>query len=163
MRNALVFEDTDDVYQGVNLAELAEQLPGELLDPADKSGELVENFMLGAMYVDHGPAYFARKNNKAVVLRGDRPDMQMAALETSTRCLILSGNTSPVPTVLHRAEDKKVPIIQVKGDVAATAQGIEEALARTRFNQEKKLPRLTETMQRHFNYQAMYQGLGLAS
>ena len=153
----------DRVLFTLTVGELAEHLQGELLSSADKSTELVENFMLGAMYVDHGPEYFARKNNKAVVLRGDRPDMQMAALETSTRCLILSGNTSPIPTVRHRAEDKKVPIILVKGDVTATAQGLEDALDKTRFNQEKKLPRLTETMQRHFNYQAVYQGLRLAS
>ena len=146
----------------LTVGELAEHLQGEILSTADKSDELVENLMVGAMYVDHGAEYFARKNNKAVVVKGDRPDMQMAALETSTRCLVLSGNTPPIHTVQHRAEDKKVPIIVVKDDIKTTVQGIEEALSKTRFNQEKKLPRLTEAMKQYFNYQALYQELNLA-
>ena len=39
---------------------------------------------------------------------------------------------------------------------------IEDVLGKVRFNQEKKLPRLTEIMEQHFDFQAVYQGLGLA-
>jgi len=146
----------------LTIGEMAEHIQGEMLNCTEKSAELVENFMLGAMVVDPGPEYFSRKANKAVVVRGDRPDMQLAALETSTRCLVLSGNTSPISDVLHRAEDKKIPIILAKGDTTATVMSIEDALGETRFNQEKKLPRLTEIMEQHFNFPALYRGLGLA-
>jgi len=144
----------------LTVGELAEHLQGEILNCVEKSVELVENFMLGAMSVDPGPEYFERKTNKAVVVKGERPDMQLAALETSTRCLVLSGNTPPIPTVLYRAEDKKIPIILARGDTITTVVSIEDALGKTRFNQEKKLPRLTEIMEQHFNFQAVYKGLG---
>ena len=124
--------------------------------------ELVENFMLGAMYVGYGPEYFGRKQNKAVVLRSERPDMQLAALETSTRCLVLCGDAEPTAVVRRRAEEKNVPIILVNGDVTSAAASIEEALGRVRFHQKNKLPRLVEIMGRHFDFQAVYQGLGLA-
>ncbi len=145
----------------LTIGELAEHIQGEILNSAEKSGELVENFMLGAMCIDPGPEYFGRKTNKAVVVRGERPDMQLAALETSTRCLVLTGNTAPIPTVRYRAEDETIPIILAKGDIIATVMSIEQALGKTRFNQEKKLPRLTEIMEQHFNFQAVYKGLGL--
>jgi len=125
---------------------------GELAE--EKSGELVENFMLGAMTVDPGPEYFGRKANKAVVIKGERPDMQMAALETSTRCLILSGGAAPIPAVQYKAKDKNIPLIAVKSDTA---------LDKTRFNQVKKLTKLTGIMEKHFGFQDVYQGLGLAS
>jgi BioD-like phosphotransacetylase family protein len=141
--------------------ELAEHIQGEMLNCTEKSVELVENFMLGTMCVDHGPEYFGRKANKAVVVRSERPDMQLAALETSVRCLVLSGNTAPFPVALYGAEDKGVPIILAKGDTIATVMSIEDALGKTRFNQETKLPNLTEIMEQHFNFQALYQGLGL--
>ncbi len=153
----------DRVLFTVSVGELAEYLQGEILNCAEKSGELVENIMLGAMTVDPGPEYFGRKANKAVVVRGDRPDMQIAALETSTKCLILSGNTAPIPAVRYRAQDKNVPIIVVKSDTASTVMAIEDALDEARFNQEKKLPKLIEIMEKHFNFQNVHQGLGLAS
>ncbi len=153
----------DRVLFTISVGELAECLQGEILNCAEKSGELVESLMLGAMTVDPGPEYFGRKANKAVVVRGDRPDMQIAALETSTKCLILSGNTAPIPAVRYRAEDKNVPIIVVKSDTASTVMAIEDALNKVRFNQEKKLPKLTEIMEKHFNFQNVHQGLGLAS
>jgi len=153
----------DRVLFAISVGELAEYLQGEILNCVEKSGELVENIMLGAMTVDPGPEYFGRKTNKAVLVRGERPDMQIAALETSMRCLILSGNTAPIPAIRYRAQDKSVPIIVVKSDTMATVMAIENALNKARFSQEKKLPKLTETMERHFSFQTVYQGLGLAS
>ena len=146
----------------LTVGELAEHIQGEILNSAEKSVELVENFMLGAMCLDPGAEYFGRKANKAVVVRGERPDMQLAALETSIRCLVLSGNTAPIPAALYGAEDKKIPIILAKEDTIGTVTSIEDALGKTRFNQEKKLPKLTEIMEQHFNFQALYQGLDLA-
>ena len=150
----------DRVLFSLTVGELAEHVQGEILNCVEKSVELVDNFMLGAMCVDPGPQYFSRKTNKAVVVRGERPDMQLAALETSTKCLILSGNTAPIPDVIYRAEDKGIPIILVKGDTMATVTSIEDALGKTRFNQEKKLPKLAEIMEQHFDFQALYRGLG---
>ena len=152
----------DRVLISLTVGELAEHIGGEILNCAEKSSELVEDFMLGAMTVDSGLDYFGRKANKAVVVRGERPDMQLAALETSTKCLVVSG-VPPIHTVLRRAEDKGIPIILTKGDTISTVNSIELALGKTRFNQEKKLPRLGEIMEQQFNFQAVYKGLGLTS
>jgi len=113
------------------------------------------------MTVDSGPEYFGRQADKAVIVRGERPDMQLAALETPTTCLVISGEEAPIPSVLYNAESMKAPIILTKGDVAATVADIEDALGKVRFNQEGKLPRLGEIMEQYFNFQAVYQGLGL--
>ena len=153
----------DRVLLSLTVGELAEHIQGEILNSAEKSSELVENFMLGAMTVDSGLDYFGRKANKAAVLRGERPDMQLAALETSTRCLVLSGGVSPIHTVLRKAEDKGIPIILTKGGIISTVNSIELALGKSRFNQEEKLTRLTEIMEPQFNFRAVYKGLGLAS
>jgi hypothetical protein len=151
----------DRVLISLTVGELAEHIGGEILNCAEKSSELVEDFMLGAMTVDSGLDYFGRKASKAVVVRGERPDMQLAALETSTKCLVVSG-VPPIHTVLRRAEDRGVPIILTKGDTISTVNSIELALGKTRFNQEKKLSRLGEIMEQQFNFQALYRGLGLA-
>ncbi len=152
----------DRALLSLTVGELAERIHGEVLQGAGKTTELVENIMLGAMYVDSGLDYFGRQANKAVVLKSDRPDMQLAALETSTRCLVLAGKTAPIPAVLARAEDQNIPVITVKDNVATVVTSIEAALVQTRFSAEK-LPRLTEVMGRHFDSPSVFQGLGLTS
>ena len=161
--NVLGVMPEDRALSALTIGELAERIQGEILSGAEKSAELVENLMLGAMGVDPDPQYFGRKANKAIVLRSERPDMQLAALETSTRCLVLTGNTVPNPAVLYRAEEKNVPIILARDDITAIVTNIEDALGKTRFNQENKLPKLTEVMEQHFSFQTVYKGLGLAS
>ena len=153
----------DRALFSLTVGELAEQIGGEILNNADKSGELVENFMLGALAVDSGLDYFGRKDNKAVVVRADRPDMQLAALETSTRCLVLSGDAPPSHPVLKGAEEKGIPIIATGDDTGTTVVHVEQALGRTKFNQEEKLPRLAGIMEKSFDFPALYRGLGLAT
>jgi len=147
----------------LTMGELAERIRGEMLSGAEKATKLVENFMVGALIVDPGPDYFARKANKAVIVRSERPDIQLAALETSTRCLVLTGNTAPSPVITYRAEEKDVPIILARDDTVAILTSIEDALSKTRFSGENKLPRIAEIMEQHFDFQTVDKGLGLAS
>lgn len=145
----------DRALAALTVGEIADCVQGKILNDADKSAELVENFMLGAMVVDSGLEYFGRKKNKAAVVRGDRPDMQLAALETSTRCLVLSGSTEPpIYNVLQKAENRGIPIIQAESDTSTIIASLEEALSKTRFCQEKKLSRLGEIM-RHLDLKAV--------
>lgn len=146
----------------LTVGELAECLQGKVLSDAEKSVELVESVMLGANCVDPGPEYFGRQEHKAVILRSERPDMQLAALATPARCLVLSGGTPPTPVVRYQAEDKSVPIIAVGEDITTIARRLEEALGKARFSLEK-LPRLSEMMAEHFDFPAVSRGLGLAS
>lgn len=152
----------DRVLFTLTVGELAEKLKGKILNSAEKSSEVLESVMLGSMYVDSGLEYFGRKNGKAVIVKGERPDMQMAALETSTKCLVLTDDKKPIPSVLRKAEEKKVPLIQVKENLTATVIAVEGALGKSRFNVEAKLPRLIELMQQYLNFAAVYQGLSLA-
>jgi BioD-like phosphotransacetylase family protein len=145
----------------LTIGELADHVQGEILNNSEKSVELVENLMVGAMAVDSGLDYFGRKNGKAVVVKGDRPDMQMAALETSIKCLVISGITAPIDYVRYKAEEKGVPLIVTKDDTSTVMQNIEDALGKARFNQEKKLVKLAEIIEQHLDIQAIYSGLGL--
>jgi BioD-like phosphotransacetylase family protein len=136
----------------LTVGELAASIQGRILNNADKDGELVENYMLGALVVDSGAAYFGRKSNKAAVIRQDRPDMQLAALETPTACLVLSGGSQPpIYQVLSKAESKGVPVIATDTAVPDIVTGIEDALMHTRLHQEKKLVKLAEIVKQNLD------------
>ncbi|MGB2828513.1 MAG: DRTGG domain-containing protein [Dehalococcoidales bacterium] len=145
------------------VAELAEQINGEMLNNGEKSMALVESVMTGAMCVDSGLDYFGRKTGKAVVVRHDRPDMQMAALETATRCLVISGGGEPVDYVRFKAEEKNIPVIMTQNDTDTVIKHIEALLVSTRFHQDKKLNKLAEVMKAGLDYKTIYAGLGLAT
>jgi len=52
------------ILLAITIGELAEGIGGKILNHKEKSGELVENYMLGAMTVDSGLDYFGRKKIK---------------------------------------------------------------------------------------------------
>ncbi len=145
----------------ISVNELADCLMGEIICCSDGGEELVEYLMVGAMSVDSALTYFRRKPNKAVITGGDRPDIQLAALETSTRCLILTGNLRPSPIIMARAEEVGVPMILVKQDTLTTVEIIEQFFGKTRFHQEKKVQRFQEMMEERFDFEDLYVAIGL--
>jgi len=149
------------IFASVSIAELAEALQGEIICRPDLGDELVENLMIGAMSVDSALTYFRRKLNKAVITGGDRPDIQLAALETSTKCLILTGNLHPNPLIINRAEESRVAIILVKHDTMTAVQLAEQAFGKTRFHQEKKIERFERMLAERFDFDRLYKALGL--
>lgn len=145
------------------VGELAEMVHGELISNTDDSAELVENIMLGGMSVDSGLEYMSHKVNKAVIVRNERSDMQLAALETSTRCLVITGSSAPRPIIVARAKEKSIPIILTGDDISTITTSIEAALSTTTLKQENKLPVIVDIMKQHLNLQVVYQGLGIAA
>jgi BioD-like phosphotransacetylase family protein len=145
----------------ISVTELADCLNGEILCGHEYVGELVEHLMVGAMSVDSALTYFRRKPNKAVITGGDRPDIQLAALETSTKCLILTGNLRPSPIILGRAEEVGVPMILVKQDTLTTVEIIEQFFGKTRFHQEKKIRRFEKMLDERFDFDMFYKELKL--
>ncbi len=151
----------DRVFSSVTVGELAEALQGEIICRPDLDSNLVENLMVGAMNVDSALQYFRRKLNLGVITGGDRPDIQLAALETSTRALILTGNMRPSPLIISRAEEAGVAIIMVKHDTMTTVQRSEEVFEKTRFHQEQKVARFEQMLLERFKFDKLYQELGL--
>ena len=72
---------------------------------------LVEHLMLGVNVMDSSIPYYQQRENKAVIVRGDRPDLQMGALATNTSCLVLTGDKLPVQYIEYEADKAEVPII----------------------------------------------------
>jgi BioD-like phosphotransacetylase family protein len=145
----------------VSVGDLRDFLSGRVLCCPDKMDELVEHLMVGAMSVDSALSYFRRKPNKAVITGGDRPDIQLAALETSTKCVILTGNLQPSPIILGRAEEVGVPMILVRQDTLTAVEVIERFFGKTRFHLEKKVLRFEEMLEDRFDFERLYQALGL--
>jgi hypothetical protein len=151
----------DAALAGVSVDELLEHLGGQLIGQRDWCAHTVESLMIGAMGADASLSFFRRRANKAVITGGDRSDLQLAALETSTSALVLTGNIRPAPQVIDRAEERQVPLILVPDDTLTTVDRAERLFGRVRFHQRARLQRFTELMDAYVDYQRLYQALGM--
>ena len=110
---------------GVTVGELVDHLKGEFLLWEEKRDQLVDHVMIGGLVMDSGVDYFSRSERKAVLIRGDRPDIQMPALATPTRCLVLTGGHRPIQYVEYEADEEEVPLVVVESDTVTTARRLE--------------------------------------
>ncbi|ERT06355.1 AAA domain protein [Lyngbya aestuarii BL J] len=152
-RNALL--------RSVTVEDLVKQLQAQVLCGGDHLNMMVESLSVGAMNVSAAMKYFDRTRNMAVVTGGDRTDIQLAALEKSTHCLILTGQITPDPMVLTRAEDLEVPVLCVDLDTLTTVETIDRAFGQVRVHEPSKVECITQLMAEHFDFDSLMKHLGL--
>ncbi|MFH0847766.1 MAG: phosphotransacetylase family protein [Chloroflexota bacterium] len=138
----------DSLLSSITVNELAEILGGEVICAREECDNLVENFAVGAMNTDQALSYFRRIPRKAVITGGDRPDIQIAALETDTRCLILTGNLYPTAAVLNQAAIQRVPVIIVSASTMEVVSKVDEVMGHLRLRHQNQLDRLMEIIER---------------
>ncbi len=153
----------EQLLTSVSISELRDGLGGEVLCAHQAVNELVEHLMVGAMSVDSALTYFRRQANKAVITGGDRADLQLAALETSTRCLILTGDLRPSPFIIGRAEERGVPIILTRHDTLTAIELIENFFGKTRFHQAKKVEYFENLLVKYFDFAAFSDAVNTAT
>lgn len=123
---------------------------------------LIENFTVGAMNAEAALSRFRRQQNKVVITGGDRTDIQLAALETSTSALLLTGNLKPSPLILDQAEKLGVPVLLVETNTMETVEKIEQSIGKTRLGQTEKLDTFQQLMEENIELSAIYQALELS-
>lgn len=138
------------LLQSVSVGELVHQLKADILCRPDRLDLMVESLSIGAMSVSSALKYFRQARNMAVVTGGDRTDIQLAALESSTQCLILTGHLEPSPLVLSRAEEVEIPVLSVDLDTLATVEIIDNCFGKVRLAEPIKVECISQLMAEHF-------------
>lgn len=121
---------------------VAEALGARLLAGEEGLDRPVESVLVGAMTVDQALKGLRRYRNVALITGGDRTDMQLAAFEVSTSCLILTGGIYPDGIVIAKADDLGIPVLFVPDDTYTTARRVEAVEPRfspERFELTKRL------------------------
>ncbi len=145
----------------LTLGELIEILEPELLTKVTRPNALVENLTVGAMTAEAALSRFRKYANKAVITGGDRTDIQLAALETSTTCLILTGNLRPSPLVVKQANEFGVPILLVHNNTMETIEKIERTFGRTHLGQSNKLEQFKALLDQNCHYDRLCAAIDL--
>nr|WP_199328957.1 phosphotransacetylase family protein [Coleofasciculus sp. FACHB-1120] len=150
-----------ELLRSVSVRELVSQLKAEVLCRPDRLDLMVQSLTIGAMNVNSALKYFRKGTNMAVVTGGDRTDIQLAALETSTQCLILTGQLPPQHFILSRAEDLEIPILSVDLDTLTTVGIIDRAFGQVRLHEPIKVECVRQMMAENFDIERLMATLGL--
>ena len=145
------------LLRSVTVGELVRRLDAEVICCPEKDHLLVETLSIGAMGVNSAMEFFRRRRNMAVVTGADRTDIQLAALEASTQCLILTGLGEPLSQLIHRAEELEVPILKVELDTLSSVEIIEQAFGHVRIHESIKASYAFQLVQEHVNLKRIFE------
>ncbi|HEY9736758.1 MAG TPA: phosphotransacetylase family protein [Trichocoleus sp.] len=149
------------LMRSISVREMVTRLKAEVLCRSDRLDLMVESLSIGAMNVNSALRYFRKGTNMAVVTGGDRTDIQLAALETSTQCLVLTGHLPPSPEILARAIDLEVPILSVDSDTLTTVELIDQMFGQVRLHERAKVECAEQLMATHLNLERLLSLLDL--
>ncbi len=141
--------------------DLVDVLEAEILTKYYRPQSMVENLTVGAMTAEAALSRFRRYPQKAVITGGDRTDIQLAALETSTTCLVLTGNLHPSPLIIRQAEEFGVAVLLVRSNTMETVEKIETIYGKTRLGQTKKLELFQSLLNENVDFEKLYGAIGI--
>ncbi|OPL11098.1 MAG: hypothetical protein AVO34_03115 [Firmicutes bacterium ML8_F2] len=134
------------------VAEFYDILQGEILAAPDRLDRIVEEVVIGTMNIESALSYLRRAPHKAVITGGDRSDMALTALETSTSVLILTGGLYPDVRVLAKAEEKGVPVIMVHQDTYTTIENLHSIYWSIHPEDERAINQVRETCDKYVDW-----------
>jgi len=153
----------DELLGAITARELIEHLPAKPLCCEKALDDLIVHFVIGAMGVASAAKYFRQLADKAVITGGDRADIQLAALQTATRAIVLTGNIYPSSPIVNRAQQLGVPLLLAPHDTLATVERIEHIAGRLRVRESAKVERARALFQKHVDLGRIMDIAGLSA
>ncbi len=139
----------DRALLSVTVDQVRSSLGGRYaVDEGDVNGP-VEHFQVGCMSLDSGELRFGLYDRNAVVVRGDRPDIQMPALNASVSCLVLTGGIDPIEYISYEAREEETPIMVVESDTLTTMSLLNDVTTSARMDTAAKVARFSELLEAH--------------
>ena len=146
---------------GVSVGQLAQHLDGRFMSDGPNTDNLLERFQVGALSLDPGEQWFGQYSDNAVIVRGDRPDVQLSALKASISCLVLTNGIDPIEYVTYEAAQEEVPVMVVGTDTMATMDALNTLTERALFDHPRKLERFVQLVEERVDLGPVKAALGI--
>ena len=146
----------EPLLANATLGQICKTIKGDFLNGKAKARRRVQKVVIGAMNSTHVMEYF--KPGTLVITPGDREDVILAALSTSTLSaldgqsiagLVLAGNLTPHQSVLDLLANSDVPTIASPLDSYSVANGIHSMTVKTLPGDVEKTDRIQALIEGH--------------
>jgi hypothetical protein len=101
---------------------------------------------IASIAADPGQSYFSRLCAESIIVRSDKPDLQLAALNAGVRCLIVTGESPLLSYVVSRVDEDEIPLLRTTLDTQGAVAALEGLFGAMPFNGEEKADRMAELM-----------------
>jgi len=139
---ALVPEDR--LLAAPSLGAIAEALEAETSFLDSARDNIIDRPVISSISVDPAQGYFADYDPSAVIVRGDKPDQQLGALNAGVPCLIVTGGLPLLSYVEDRAQEEEIPLLKTRYDTVATVERLEPLYGTTPFSGQAKVERIVQ-------------------
>lgn len=137
----------DKLLASPTLRDIISALEAEVSFLNGSESRVIERPVIASISADPGQGYFVHVNPSAVIVRSDKPDLQLSALNAGATCLIITGAYPILSYVLDRAEADEIPMLRTQQDTVQTVETIEGLFAAAPFSGgEAKLQRIAELL-----------------
>jgi BioD-like phosphotransacetylase family protein len=158
----------EPLLANATLGQICRTIKGDFLNARNKSRRRVQKVVIGAMNSTHVMEYF--KPGTLVITPGDREDVILAALSTSTLSaldgqsiagLVLSGALTPHQSVLDLLGNSDVPTIASPLDSYSVANSIHSMTVKTLPGDLEKIDKIQSLIERYVEVDRLVEKLGL--
>lgn len=141
---ALIPEDR--LLASPTLKDVAQALDAETMFLDGAVGRVLDRPVIASIAADPGQGYFTHHGATAVIVRSDKPDLQLAALNAGATCLIVTGGLPILSYVLDRAEENEIPLLKTCLETVPAVGAIESLYGAAPFAGEGKINRISELL-----------------
>ena len=144
----------DNRYSVSNtIDQYAKHLDGEFVFESNKGNELILNVLIGGIVLDWSVHYYSSKENVLALIRGDRPDLQLGAMQSggNVKGIVLTKGIKPIEYVIYEAKKQEIPLISVKTNTHETAELISKIIKKTNFDHSLKLENTIDLLLKNFD------------
>jgi BioD-like phosphotransacetylase family protein len=158
----------EPLLANATLGQIRQTIRGVFINAKEKARRRVKKVIIGAMNSTHVMEYF--QPGTLVITPGDRDDVILAALSTSTLSenedraiagLVLSGDLLPHQSVLDLMANSEVPVIRSPLDSYSVASGIHSMTVKTLPGDVEKIDRIQALIDRHVDVDRLMTKLGI--
>lgn len=144
----LVMVPEDRVLAAPTLGDVIAALDAEVSHVSNGARrDVIDKPVVASIASDPGEGYFTREDPSAVIVRSDKPDLQLSAINAGAPALIITGGLPILSYVLDRAESDEIPLVRTALDTVEAVEAIEGLFGELPFaGGDRKLRRLEELL-----------------
>lgn len=156
----------EPLLANATLGQIRTTIKGQFINAKEKNRRRVKKVIIGAMNSTHVMEHF--QPGTLVIAPGDREDVILAALSTSTLSdaedraiagLVLSGDLLPHQSVLDLMANSDVPVIRSPLDSYSVASGIHSMTVKTLPGDVEKIDKIQSLIERYVNVDRLLEKL----
>ncbi len=155
--NILAIIEEARSFMGHTCKEIIDFLGPKNIIGDDYQEKVIENFLIGGFVLDWGPEYFSTLENVALIVRGDRPDVQLSAIQSGTVNLIIATSSiTPVEYVRNEAKKFEIPIAIVNDSTMETIDKLSEIIKTFEFDSMKKIEFSNQVLLQNIDFDSLF-------